>query len=72
MQPEAKDPNSSEGCTNDSDKDASQLEKKSRLDPLVMQIVVRRDLLNVSTYYDLEFLAAEAMPHSFDMAPFFL
>lgn len=48
MQPEAEDPNSSQSLTNDNDTDASQLEE-SRRDPLVMQIVVRRDLLNVST-----------------------
>jgi len=67
MQPEAEDPNSLQSLTNDNDTGACQLEE-SRRDPLVMQIVVRRDLLNVSTYYDLGFLAAEAMLHSFDIA----
>jgi hypothetical protein len=51
MEPEAKDPNTSQSLTNEHGTDASQLEE-SRRDPLVMQIVVRRDLLNVSAYHD--------------------
>jgi hypothetical protein len=51
MEPEAKDPNTSQSLTNDHGTDASQLEE-SRRDHLVMQIVVRRDLLNVSGYHD--------------------